>query len=323
MGAPGECGLSRNTSVDLEPPQSSDSGGRSRGAPTGQGSPSRSRLLAGAWRPVPAPRLYSGMRQAWAEFLQGVPAGRHGVEIYADDRDLIESVARFLAAGLERREPAVVVATEEHTSAVRERLRGLGWNDDRIGGRLLARDARETLDLIMEGGMPSREKFTAVVGGLLRNVPGAAVGPSTRVFGEMVDLLCAGGDADAAFALEELWNDLAETIRFRLLCGYRLDPFDVACQTAMLPQVCRDHSHVMPARNYPRFARAVDDALREALGPTEAAEVYVLVSRQAGSEERVPLAQLILMWVTENMPRRAEEILSSARRSYGAGIPAR
>ncbi len=263
------------------------------------------------------------MRQVWAEFLQGVPAGRHGVEIYADDRDLTESVALFLNAGLERGEPAVLVATEEHTVAVRERLRGLGWNDDRIGERLVARDARKTLDLFMEAGMPSRERFTEVVGGLLRSVAGAAAGRSPRVFGEMVDLLCADGDADAAFALEGLWNDLAETIRFRLLCGYRLDLFDVECQAAMLPRVCREHSHVMPARNYPRFARAVDDALREALGSTEAAKVYMRVSRQAGSGERVPLAQLILMWVTENMPRRAEQILSSARRSYGAGIPAR
>ena len=255
------------------------------------------------------------MRQVWTEFLRGVPVGRHGVEIYADDRDLVASVATFLAAGLEVGEAGIVVATEEHADAFSERLDELGWSADRIGDRLVVRDARETLAAIMDGPTPSRQRFTEVVGGLLRSAGGSG---SPRVFGEMVDLLAAEGDADAAFALEGLWNELAQTVPFRLLCGYRLDLFDVECQTSMLPRVCDTHSHVMPAHNYSRFARAVDAALREALGPTEAAQVYTRVSRQSESGERVPLAQLILMWVSENMPRRAEQILSSARRSYAA-----
>jgi hypothetical protein len=256
------------------------------------------------------------MRQVWTEFLQGVPQGRHGVEIYADDRDLVASVGTFFAAGLERGEAAIVVATEEHITAFRERLDELGWSADRIGDRLVARDARETLTAIMEGSVPSRERFTEVVGGLLRSVDGG--GGTPRVFGEMVDLLTADGDADAAFALEGLWNELAETMPFRLLCGYRLDLFDVGCQSSLLPRVCETHSHVMPAHNYTRFARAVDAALRDALGPSKAAAVYASVSRESETGERVPLAQQILMWVTENMPRRAEQILASARRSYAA-----
>ena len=263
------------------------------------------------------------MRQAWSEFLRGVPAGRHGVEIYSDERDLTGSVARFLAAGFERGEPAIVVATEPHTLAFRARLSELGWTEDRVGSGLTALDARATLDGIMESGSPSRERFMDVVGGLVRRVGNAGEGAGPRVFGEMVDLLSADGNADAAFALESLWNELAETLPFRLLCGYRLDLFDPECQTSMLPRVCREHTHVMPASNYPRFARAVDGALREALGPTEAARVYVQVSRQSGDDERVPLAELILMWVSENMPRRAEGILSSARRHYTAGSTAR
>ena len=260
-------------------------------------------------------RVHCSMRQVWTEFLRGVPRGRHGVEIYADDRDLVASVATFLAAGLERGEPAIVVATEEHVVAFRERLEDLGWSPDRIGGRLVTRDARETLAAIMDGSTPSREKFTEVIGRLLRSAGGEG---SPRVFGEMVDLLSADGEADGAFALEGLWNELAETMAFRLLCGYRLDLFDVECQASLLPRVCETHSHVMPAHNYSRFARAVDAALRDALGPTEAARVYARVSRQSESGERVPLAQLILMWVTQNMPRRADQILSSARRSYAA-----
>lgn len=259
------------------------------------------------------------MRQVWAEFLEGIPGGRHGAEIYADDRDLTESVARFLAAGFTLGEPGIVVATPQHLEAFADRLAQLGWDDDRIGRDLLATaDARATLESIMDGRDPSPAAFDRVIGSLLARVERAGPGGSPRVFGEMVDLLCADGNESAAFALERLWNDLAGRRRFRLLCGYRLDLFDVERQTSTLPDVCREHSHVMPARNYPRFARAVDRALRETVGATAAANVYVRVSREARDAERIPLAQLILMWVSENMPVRAEQILATAREHYAA-----
>jgi hypothetical protein len=259
------------------------------------------------------------MRQVWAEFLKGIPDGRHGAEIYADERDLAESVARFLAAGFERGEPGVVVATPEHRRLFVSRLAEIGWDEERIGPHLLiAVDAEETLASIMDGDQPSHSAFETVVGGLLERAEAHGPGGSPRAFGEMVDLLCADGNEDAAFELEGLWNDLASRRRFRLLCGYRLDLFDLSCQSTTLPRVCREHSHVMPARNYPRFARAVDRALRDTVGSTEAANVYLRVSRQAGTDERIPLAQLILMWVSENMPVRAQQILATAREHYTA-----
>ena len=37
---------------------------------------------------------------------------------------------------------------------------------------------------------------------------------------------------------------------------------------------------------------------------------------QESRDERVPLAQLVLMWVSKNMPTTADRILSSARARY-------
>ena len=45
-------------------------------------------------------------------------------------------------------------------------------------------------------------------------------GRRLRAFGEMVALLAADGMADAAVRLEELWNRLAATHHFSLLCAY-------------------------------------------------------------------------------------------------------
>ena len=95
----------------------------------------------------------------------------------------------------------------------------------------------------------------------------------------MVDLLCRRGVRTPRTARAALERFRPER-RFSLLCGYRLDVFDPQAQTETLPHICREHSHVLPARNYPRFARAVDNALREVLGPNQAATVYVLVSRE-------------------------------------------
>lgn len=242
------------------------------------------------------------------------------MQIYAGVDELAESVAAYVAAGFEKGEPAVVVACREHLDSFRERLAASGWNTRSLedGGLLTVADADATLSRVMEGETPSPARFELVVGGLLDRVGQKFTGRETRVFGEMVDLLCRRGLTDAAIRLEELWNSAAQTRRFSLLCGYRLDVFDRESQATTLPRVCELHSHVLPAQHYARFAHSVDRALDEVLGSAEASRIYVLISREA-HEERVPLAQLILMWVSANRPLLADRVLASARAHYLAG----
>jgi hypothetical protein len=66
-----------------------------------------------------------------------------------------------------------------------------------------------------------------------------------------------------------------------------------------------------------RLALAVDGALEEVLGPEETGKVYVVAAEQLG-DERVPRAQLALMWISEHMPAHAERILAAARERYFA-----
>lgn len=257
------------------------------------------------------------MRQSWGDFLKVAGARAHGVQVYGDAADLAESVASYLAAGFERGQPGVLVATPEHLSLFADRLGARGWalEEAEGAGLVVLADAEETLASIVGPNGLERGRFEHVVGGLLDRVEHGPDDRPARVFGEMVDLLCRREQADAADELERLWNALAEQRRFSLLCGYRLDVFDSRAQTETLPNICREHSHVLPARNYPRFARAVDNALREVLGPNQAATVYVLVSREAGHDQ-IPLAQSILMWVSRHLPQQSSQILASARTHY-------
>jgi hypothetical protein len=202
-------------------------------------------------------------------------------------------------------------------------LHAVGWDARSLqdSGLLVVADADGTLDSIMEGDRPAPEAFRAVLGGLLDRAEAAAPGGVPRIFGEMVDLLSKRGQQAAAIALEVLWNALAVERRFALLCGYELDVFDREAQTGALPDVCRLHSHVRPARHYARFARAVDSALDEVLGRDEAGKIYVLLAAEIRAA-RVPLAQLILMWVSENMPALSSSILARARLHYGSAATA-
>ena len=247
----------------------------------------------------------------------------HAAEIYTEPRDLVDSVAAFLGAGLGSGAPGLVFATPAHVTLFREALHAAGWDVGSLedSGVLVVVDAEKTLDSIMEGDQPSPEAFRAVLGALLDRAETSAPGGMPRIFGEMVDLLAKRGRHAAAIALEVLWNSLAVERRFALLCGYELDVFDREAQTGPLPNVCRLHSHVRPAANYARFARAVDSALDEVLGRDEAGKIYVLLSAEIRAA-RVPLAQLILMWVSENMPALSTSLLARARMHYSAPVSA-
>jgi len=252
----------------------------------------------------------------WNDFLVGRETHGHAAQVYADVGELAQSVSAYLATGFDLGEPAVVVATPEHLTRFMETLAEAGWDKARIdeAGLLAVADACDILAAIMDGGdTPSKESFEQQVGGLLDLFPGRHV----RAFGEMVDLLSREGRVDAAIALEELWNDFARRRDFSLLCGYRLNVFDRASQAGVLPAVCRLHSHFLPALDPARLTRAVDQALEEVLGSAEAGKVYVLVGQQLRSD-RIPMAQVLLMWVSENMPTLAERVLASARVRYEA-----
>ena len=255
----------------------------------------------------------------WDEFVSGGADHGHAVQIYRELPELALSVADFFAAGFESGAPALLVATSEHRGRLLAALAARGWDVDQLelDEMLVCRDAAAVLDAIMRGGYPSSAAFDDVVGGLIDQLADAFPGAEPRVFGEMVDVLFRRGDDDAAVSLEELWNSLAWSRRFSLLCAYELDVLDRETQATRLPEICRTHSHVKPADDGRKLARAVDAALMDVLGASETGQLYVVVSDEL-HEDRVPSPQLLLMWVSEHMPAHAERILAVARERYSA-----
>jgi hypothetical protein len=240
------------------------------------------------------------------------------VQVYAELDELAESVAAYLATGFAAAQPAIVIATHDHQQTFDQFLAGAGWDAAVLvdAGLLITRDAEETLALLFDDGELSAAAFERVVGGLIDQTAERFPGQRIRAFGEMVDVLTARGEHDTAAELEALWNELAKTRRFSLLCGYRLDVFDRAAQQ-MLSAVCSAHTHVRPAYNMARLDRAVHGALEEVLGAGNARMVREIVGEDL-RHNSAPVSEQMLMWVSDRMPRHAERVLAAARAKYEA-----
>ena len=188
------------------------------------------------------------------------------------------AVAAFASAGLDAGEPTIVIATQAHWARVEEALAVLGWNDERIrqGDLLLYSDAEVTLTELLEDGRPTARGFEQAIVTMLDELDGRfpAVGSASSARWSTSSL--GWEHPRKRRCLEGLWNEAAERRSMLLLCGYQLDVFDRETQVALLPGICRTHSHVRPAADLERMQRAVDAAIDEKLGD-RAGQLYAMV----------------------------------------------
>ncbi|UGQ48577.1 ATP-binding protein [Massilia endophytica] len=158
---------------------------------------------------------------------------------------LLAEVKDYLDAGLRGGGSAIVIATEEHLSALRQQLLGLGRLEGEpawFPGELIMLEASHALSQFMVGDWPDEQRFREVVGGLVSKT--CARGKPVHAFGEMVAVLCGRGLYDAAVRLEQLWNALREEHRFSLFCAYPWHLFPNQERTLAFQHVCAEHDHV-------------------------------------------------------------------------------
>jgi len=168
----------------------------------------------------------------------------HAVQFYESDDSLITIVARFLADGFRQSQPGVVIATPEHCVAIEESLAAYQLDARRMKqlGDLVVLDAREVLGTIMADGMPHAPSFKHVLGSTFAEVARIHPERTIRAYGEMVDVLWKDGMTAAAIRLETLWNELAKSYDFKLLCGYSMGNF---YKDAAVGEITRQHSHLL------------------------------------------------------------------------------
>ncbi len=176
----------------------------------------------------------------------------HAVQFYNDPQSLTTMVAAFLAEGMVKGDAGVVIATPEHRVHIEAALQTHALDIDRLKrlGQFIVLDARETLDAFMVDGMPHSQTFTHVVGRVLDQACKSQPDCTIRAYGEMVNVLWKDGLEAAAIKLEMLWNQLANSHDFRLLCGYSMGNF---YKGAAIEDIKGQHSHLVEGTTAPLF----------------------------------------------------------------------
>jgi hypothetical protein len=176
-----------------------------------------------------------------------LPPPDHRVEFYESAPGLARVAAGFLVEGWKRGDALLVIATREHLRFITQALRGLEVDLDGAwsSGRLRFLEARQTLARFMRDGLPDPELFAHTIGGAM--VEARRVSGRVRAYGEMVDVLWADGNRAGALLLEDMWNGLAESQHFSLLCGYADSHFLEPGGAGLRREICSRHTHVMQA----------------------------------------------------------------------------
>lgn len=180
----------------------------------------------------------------------------HEVQFYEHETFLVDRVGAFLSDALQAGDCVVVIATPAHRAAFTERLRR-GGILEQGHERFIALDARETLAQFMVNDWPDQERFDALLGAVIVAATRGGV-LRLRAFGEMVALLCADGKPQAALRLEQLWNQLAGSHDFSLLCAYPIEAFGADTASQVFDAICSAHSHVSPCEAYRSLPADVD-----------------------------------------------------------------
>ena len=185
----------------------------------------------------------------------------HFVRFYENDGALVDSVSAFIGAGVGAGEGAIVICTEAHRKALEAAFsaNGIDLGLVKSRGQLAMLDAAETLATFMIEGMPDEDRFMRSIGGMLAKAGKGR--PALRAFGEMVALLWAERNPEAALRLEKLWNKLGETFSFSLFCAYPIHGFSNATHGKLFAHICKEHSGVIPGESY-RDHSPADDRLR-------------------------------------------------------------
>jgi hypothetical protein len=174
----------------------------------------------------------------------------HFVQFYENEVFLTRSVSSFIAAGLENGNSAILIATTEHREGIEKALTQEGHDlaQLELKGDYFALDAANALATFMVDGLPDRELFNQTIGEMVERA--TCGGRKLRAFGEMVALLWADKNDDAAIQLEEFWNELINRRPFSLFCAYPWDGCRGESRDNPLIQVCQAHTHVIPAESY-------------------------------------------------------------------------
>jgi hypothetical protein len=134
----------------------------------------------------------------------------------SEDTETIEElpphreIAEFIAEGLTKGDPVVVISTPETRRGIEAHLKAFGARPDDLGSWRKTHwfDSHRILGKILVNGMPDPAEFDRVMNGILFNGFSMAPGRRIRTCHDLVDVLRDQGSLDAAVQVLRLWKGL-------------------------------------------------------------------------------------------------------------------
>ena len=251
----------------------------------------------------------------WKELLANPAPNGHLVQLYQDVDFCAEAISHFSAAGIEKGESVVIVATAPNWARVANRLIGKGFNSADLlrQGQLILIDAEVALGTFLVDEMPDPDAFKAFATSTIKQARADGKFERVRWWGEMVNLLYVAGNQSGSTRLDELFDGVGNEQSIAILHSFLMDKYDPTIYDRTFNALCRIHEHVIPAEDYALHRTVVDRVVSEIIGPIDGPLLRSLVSWAHAHTVGMPTSQSILLWVKDAVPAKFDEVLARAR----------
>ncbi|HEY0798338.1 MAG TPA: MEDS domain-containing protein [Candidatus Baltobacteraceae bacterium] len=252
----------------------------------------------------------------------------HLVQLFGADRQpLISRLSTYFAEGLRNGDGLLIVSGRSLFDALLPGLvqvqhgraaEGSLWRSLRFI------DAHELLERISIADEPDWDAFESAVTSELEKLARACGCKRVRVYGEMVGLLWTQGRRASALQLENFWNRLLEWSDFDLYCGYPIDIFSADFALGAVDGVFCAHTHLVSSAPDTALEDAVERGMREVLGTRVERLRALMKANFRPAWANVPRGESLILWLRNNLPDEAENILARARAHFEArahGVP--
>jgi hypothetical protein len=258
--------------------------------------------------------MTAGLTTSWRRLLADPGENGHIVQLYQDDDFYGEAISHFAAEGLIRGESIILVATAPHWKNISARLQGKGFDTEALfrQGQLTLLDADATLPKFMAGNRPDGGIFKPLAKQVIAQARAGGKFPRVRWWGEMVNVLYVDGNRRGSNELEQFFDEVAHEESIAIFCSFLMDKFDPDIYDEVFGNVCRTHSHVIPANDYVQHRLTVNRAIAEVIGQIQGPLLQSLVSWHE-APARMPSSQAVLLWLKEHMPEHFRPVLARAR----------
>jgi hypothetical protein len=261
---------------------------------------------------------------SWRELLAEPGDNGHIVQLYQDDNFYSEAISHFAAEGIVRGESIILVATRPHWENISRRMESKGFETAELfhRGQLTLLDADATLPRFMAGNDPDGSIFKPLARQTIAKARAGGKYPRVRWWGEMVNVLYVNGNPRGSNRLEQLFDQVAHEESIAIFCSFLMDKFDPKIYEEAFGNVCKTHSHVIPADDYVQHRLIVNRAIAEVIGDLRPAQLQSLKSWQ-GATSLMPSSQSLLLWIREKMPEYFGQVLTKARQLETEAMGAR